>query len=257
MVREAERDGCTVRAVGSGHSWSDVALTDGILVHPGGLSKPLDLEAELLRAHATDAHEGNDGVTLVRVQAGMTIAKLNAHLRALKLALPNMGGFDGQTVAGVISTSTHGSGIGYGPMSDLVRSLDIVGPGGKDLPDRARRWPDRPRRLPRAIPRTSAQAGRPLVPGGRRGYGLHGLDLLGDPRRAAAVLPARGPHAEHVVAGAQRTGARRGAGSRTSITSCSSTPIRTSGVRSNASSPPAIRWLPRNIATTVAAVAAC
>lgn len=130
VVREAERDGCAVRAVGSGHSWSDVALTDGILVHPSRLSKPLDLEAELLRAHATDAHEGNDGVTFVRVQAGMTIAKLNAHLQALKLALPNMGGFDGQTVAGVISTSTHGSGIGYGPMSDLVRSLDIVGPGG-------------------------------------------------------------------------------------------------------------------------------
>jgi L-gulono-1,4-lactone dehydrogenase len=129
VVREAERDGCTVRAVGSGHSWSDVALTDGILVHPGGLNKPLDLEAQLLRADATDTH-GSNGTSLVRVQAGMTIADLNAHLHALKLALGNMGGFDGQTVAGVISTSTHGSGIRYGPLSDLVRSLDIVGPGG-------------------------------------------------------------------------------------------------------------------------------
>src|SRR4029077_2989307 len=110
VVREAERDGCTVRAVGSGHSWSDVALTDGILVQPTGLSQPLDLEPELLRADVTDAHE-SDGITLVRVQAGMTIAELNSHLHRLKLALPNMGGFDGQTVAGVISTSTHGSGI--------------------------------------------------------------------------------------------------------------------------------------------------
>ncbi|HEY2768327.1 MAG TPA: FAD-binding protein, partial [Solirubrobacteraceae bacterium] len=50
LVREAERDGCTVRAVGSGHSWSDVALTDGILVHPTGLTRPLDLEPDLLRA---------------------------------------------------------------------------------------------------------------------------------------------------------------------------------------------------------------
>jgi hypothetical protein len=128
-VREAERDGCAVRAVGSGHSWSDVALTDGILVQPGGLTEPLDLETKLLRTDATDAL-GSDGITLVRVQAGMTIADLNAHLHARKLALPNMGGFDGQTVAGVISTSTHGSGIGYGPLSDLVRSLDVVGPGG-------------------------------------------------------------------------------------------------------------------------------
>jgi hypothetical protein len=122
-VQEAERDGCTVRAVGSGHSWSDVALTDGMLVRPDGLDSPLELEADLLRA--------DTGFTLVRVQSGMTIAKLNAHLQSLKLALPNMGGFDGQTIAGVISTSTHGSGIGYGPLSDLVRSLDVVGPGGR------------------------------------------------------------------------------------------------------------------------------
>jgi L-gulono-1,4-lactone dehydrogenase len=137
-VREAERDRCTVRAVGSGHSWSDVALSDGILVHPTGLTKPLDLEPGLLRAHAGDAHEGDahegdgdgHGATLVQVEAGITIAALNAHLHANKLALANMGGFDGQTVAGVISTSTHGSGIGFGPLSDFVRSLDVVGSGG-------------------------------------------------------------------------------------------------------------------------------
>jgi L-gulono-1,4-lactone dehydrogenase len=128
-VREAERDHCTVRAVGSGHSWSDVALSDGILVHPTGLTRPLDLEPELLRAHAADEREG-DGTTLVRVEAGITIAALNEHLHASKLALPNMGGFDGQTVAGVISTSTHGSGLHFGPLPDLVRSLDIVGSGG-------------------------------------------------------------------------------------------------------------------------------
>ena len=38
LVREAEAARCTVRAVGSGHSWSDVALTDGYLVDPSGLS---------------------------------------------------------------------------------------------------------------------------------------------------------------------------------------------------------------------------
>jgi hypothetical protein len=129
VVREAELDECTVRAVGSGHSWSDVALTDGILVHPAGLTEPLDLEAELLRAGVVDTY-ANDEITLVRVQAGMTIAKLNAHLQSLQLALPNMGGFDGQTVAGVISTSTHGSGLRFGPLSDLVRSVELVGAGG-------------------------------------------------------------------------------------------------------------------------------
>lgn len=130
LVCEAERDGCAIRAVGSGHSWSDVALTDGILVHPTGLNRPLDMEHALMRAGVVSAQEDRDSISLVRVEAGMTIADLNAHLRSLQLALPNMGGFDGQTVAGVISTSTHGSGINFGPLSDLVRSLDIVGAGG-------------------------------------------------------------------------------------------------------------------------------
>lgn len=127
-VRDAEADGCAIRAVGSGHSWSDVALTDGLLVKPTGLTRPLDLQTELLRSGAGEAAQ--DGSRLVQVQAGMTIAKLNDHLESLELALPNMGGFDGQTVAGVISTSTHGSGFEFGPLSDLVRSLDIVGATG-------------------------------------------------------------------------------------------------------------------------------
>jgi hypothetical protein len=130
IVREAERDGVPVRAVGSGHSWSDVALTDGVLVAPTGLTAPLDLEPELLRRYDADALY-KDGLTLVRVQAGMTIADLNTYLNGLKLALPNMGGFDGQTVAGVISTSTHGSGMRFGPLSYLVRSLEVVGSGGR------------------------------------------------------------------------------------------------------------------------------
>ena len=67
IVRDAERDGCTVRAVGSGHSWSDVALTRGFLLLPTGLAKPLELDEHLLRA------ERRDGEPLVRVQAGMRV----------------------------------------------------------------------------------------------------------------------------------------------------------------------------------------
>lgn len=42
-----------------------------------------------------------------------------------------MGGYDAQTVGGVISTSTHGSGIAFGPIADAVRSLDFVAGGGR------------------------------------------------------------------------------------------------------------------------------
>jgi FAD/FMN-containing dehydrogenase len=42
-----------------------------------------------------------------------------------------MGGYDAQTIAGVVSTSTHGSGLRWGPFPDLVRSLDLVVSGGE------------------------------------------------------------------------------------------------------------------------------
>jgi len=52
------------------------------------------------------------------------------HLDSQDLALSNMGGYDAQTVAGVMSTSTHGSGMAFGPLADQVRSFDLVGSGG-------------------------------------------------------------------------------------------------------------------------------
>jgi hypothetical protein len=147
IVRHAERVGCTVRAVGSGHSWSDVALTPGFLIRPTGLARPLELERDLLRP-------GIAGTSLVRMQSGIRIRELNAYLDSLGLALPNMGGYDGQTIAGVISTSTHGSGLRFGPLPDIVRSMDIVASGGQvyrleradgptDPESYARAFPDR------------------------------------------------------------------------------------------------------------------
>jgi hypothetical protein len=47
------------------------------------------------------------------------------------MALKNMGGYDAQTLAGVVSTSTHGSGLRWGPFPNLVRSLDLVVAGGE------------------------------------------------------------------------------------------------------------------------------
>ncbi len=124
IVQRAEADGTTVRAIGSGHSWSDAAVTEGYMLEPNGLTQPQELEAELLRSAAPE------GKTWVRVQSGIRIRELNAHLDQRGLALQQMGGYDAQTIAGVVSTSTHGSGLGLGPLCDFVRSLDVVGGGG-------------------------------------------------------------------------------------------------------------------------------
>jgi FAD/FMN-containing dehydrogenase len=129
LVQEAEKRGVPVRAVGSGHSWSDAALTGGFLVEPEGLANPLAVEIDLLR-------EGVDATRLARCEAGMRLRALNDHLAreghpAGGRALLQMGGYDAQTVAGVVSTSTHGSGIGLGPICDFVRSLDLVASDGR------------------------------------------------------------------------------------------------------------------------------
>jgi hypothetical protein len=124
IVRFAERDGVTARAVGSGHSWSDVALTEGFLMRTNGLARVPAAEPDFVR-------DGWVGRRLVRAEAGIRIKELNAFLDRTGLGLEIMGGYDHQTVAGVISTSTHGSGTRFGPLNDSVRSLDIVTAGGR------------------------------------------------------------------------------------------------------------------------------
>src|SRR5579859_5832258 len=49
IVRQAEEQRVTVRAVGSGHSWSDVALTRGYLLQTNRLSQPRASEPDFLR----------------------------------------------------------------------------------------------------------------------------------------------------------------------------------------------------------------
>jgi L-gulono-1,4-lactone dehydrogenase len=123
IVRLAESAGVTVRAVGSGHSWSDAALTDGFLVQPHGLARVPAPEPDFLRPEWRTRR-------LRRVEAGARVREVNAYLDMDGLGLVNMGGYDGQTVAGVISTATHGTGIELGSISDFVHSLDVVTAGG-------------------------------------------------------------------------------------------------------------------------------
>lgn len=126
LVKRAESEGTTVRAVGAGHSWSDAALTDGYLIEPDHLSGVGRPEGETLSTPTLPR-------ALVRVLGGTHIHTLNEKLDEMDLALPNMGGYDAQTISGVVATSTHGSGLAFGPFPDLVRSLDLVVSGGKAI----------------------------------------------------------------------------------------------------------------------------
>ena len=122
-IGRATRAGKRVRMTGSGHSASDVAVTQEVLFTPEKLNRTLTLDRSRLRASAPQR--------LVRVQSGIRIRDLNSWLDGQNLALYNMGGYDGQTIAGVMMTATHGSGLAYGPMADQVVSLQMVVEGGR------------------------------------------------------------------------------------------------------------------------------
>ena len=144
-ITQALVGGTTVKAAGSGHSYSDVATTPGFFVDTHGLcavsssSAPItgQLSQDVLQSPLSLAlsaidwpsYDPENNHALIEVEAGITIKNLNQELQNRNLGLMNMGGYDGQTIMGAISTSTHGSGIGLGPFPDMLRSLVLATTG--------------------------------------------------------------------------------------------------------------------------------
>jgi L-gulonolactone oxidase len=62
----------------------------------------------------------------VRVQGGITIAQLNERLAEHGLALENLGDIDVQSIAGAISTATHGTGARLRNIPSQVVELTLV-----------------------------------------------------------------------------------------------------------------------------------
>lgn len=110
VVRAATAAGRRVKAVGSGHSFTGVAVTDGVQVRLDALAHRLDI---------TDCG-------LATVGAGWVLHDLNRELAARGWALSNLGDIDRQTVSGAISTGTHGTGARFGSLSQQVRALELV-----------------------------------------------------------------------------------------------------------------------------------
>ncbi len=115
LVRRAVADDLRVRVVGAGHSFTAVARTDDVLVS-------LD---ELTGLVAVD-----DATGRATVRAGMRLCDLNPELDARGLAMPNLGDIAYQSVAGAISTSTHGTGLGFRSIAAGVVGLRLVAGDG-------------------------------------------------------------------------------------------------------------------------------
>jgi hypothetical protein len=124
IIKAAEHQNYKVKAVGSGHSFSDVALTRDYLIDTHGLNKVLPITKLSLKSATSPEN-------LFFMECGITIHALNAALDAKSKALHNMGAYTGQTIIGAISTSTHGSGITLGPLASMVETVILVGENGK------------------------------------------------------------------------------------------------------------------------------
>jgi L-gulonolactone oxidase len=110
-VAGAAAAGRKVSVAGSGHSFTEAAMTGGTMIDVSALSGVID----------ADRSAG-----LVRVAGGTVLAYLNEELNELGLAMENLGDIDRQTIAGAISTGTHGTGARLRNISSQVEAIELV-----------------------------------------------------------------------------------------------------------------------------------
>ncbi|HET7388086.1 MAG TPA: D-arabinono-1,4-lactone oxidase [Nocardioidaceae bacterium] len=126
-VVAARANGLRVKMVGTGHSFTGIAATDGLLLLP----------RRLVGIRSVD----RDAMT-VAVLAGTPLRELNIRLEELGLALHNMGDVAEQTVAGAVSTGTHGTGGHWASLSAQVAALELVDAEGRVRTCSAQQDPD-------------------------------------------------------------------------------------------------------------------
>jgi FAD-linked oxidoreductase len=110
-VKDAAAAGLPVRALGSGHSFTSIAATSGVALDLSGWTGVI----------AADTRSG-----LVTAKSGTSLRALNAELGAFGLAMANLGDIDAQTLAGALSTGTHGTGARLGGLATQIEALELV-----------------------------------------------------------------------------------------------------------------------------------
>ena len=111
VVQNAQTSGRRVKAVGSGHSFTAIAVAEEVLVDLSKYDEILAID------------KINQTVT---VQSGIQLSKLNQALHENSLAMQNLGDIAYQTIAGAISTSTHGTGAKFTGIANQVVALRVV-----------------------------------------------------------------------------------------------------------------------------------
>jgi|SRR5215203_595927 len=114
-VKRAADQGLTVRAVGSGHSFTDAACTGGVLLEMDSLDRILEVQRD---------------AGLVKVEAGLGLRALSELIWGHGMALENIGDIDKQTISGAVATGTHGTGSRFRNLSSMIDAMELVLPDG-------------------------------------------------------------------------------------------------------------------------------
>jgi len=116
VIVAARSQGRRVRVVGSGHSWSPLVPTDGVLIRTSGFAT-LCLD---------------DSRTVLSVGPAVTVDQLAQFLIDNEVCVPSSVGIGlGEaTMGGVFSTGCHGSGIATPSVSDWIVGVDLVDSDG-------------------------------------------------------------------------------------------------------------------------------
>ncbi len=104
------------RVLGSGHSFNRMADTGGELISLAALPRVVEIGADR---------------RTVRVDGGIRYGDLVAHLDAAGLALHNMASLPHISVAGAVTTATHGSGVRNGNLATAVAAIELVRADGE------------------------------------------------------------------------------------------------------------------------------
>lgn len=127
VVNHARKCRRHITTVGSGHSPSDLTCTSFWLVNLDNFNKILSVDKD---------------TGVVVMQSGIRLREIGEELDKHGLAMPNLGSINEQSIAGAISTGTHGSTLRHGLLSSSVLALKITLPNGKTLSCSPVEYPD-------------------------------------------------------------------------------------------------------------------
>jgi FAD-linked oxidoreductase len=127
LVRAAAGAGLPIKAVGAGHSFTGIAVAPGVLLELDDLSGLVLVDRERSR---------------VTLRAGTRLHDIPRLLEPFGLAMPNLGDIDRQSVAGAISTGTHGTGSAFGGIATQVVGVTMVTADGELLTSDAEQEPE-------------------------------------------------------------------------------------------------------------------